>query len=295
MRSGATPELAIVLVSFRSRERVLDALALLMRDPSSERWEITVVDNASDDGTVSALTTAFPRVRVIANDRNRGFAAAVNQGVAATTAPFIALHSGAERAGPGTYDRLAAVLSSDPRIAAVAPLVLNPDGSPQRHGLFRPRPRTAFVVLMGLARIPFLRREAERYYGPHEPGPPIDVEQVSGASMVLRRAAFDSIGPLDESFFMYCEDVDWCLRAKAAGWRIVFVPSVEVRREKSISSRRASGATIRLYYRSLRRFYSKHHRRSPAPVRALYLMLGWAMEQRALAINALRREKGLRY
>ncbi len=198
-------------------------------------------------------------------------------------------------ATPGTYGTLERAALADERIAAVGPLIRNHDGTVQRHGLFRPRPLTAAIVLLGLARLQVFRGEAERYYGRHEPGPPVDVEQLSGACILMRRAAVTAIGAFDEQFFLYCEDVDWCLRAKAAGWRIVFVPEAEVRREKSLSSRRASGATIRLYYRSLRRFYAKHHRTSPAPVRGLYAALGWAMEQRALAVNALRREKGLRY
>ncbi len=290
-----TPALSIVVVSFRSKDRVLRALAALLLDPASDSWEIMVVDNSSNDGTVSAVAEHYADVRVIVNETNRGFAAAVNQGIAATTAPFIVVLSGAEQAVTGTYGQLAAVLSSGPNIAAVAPRVLNPDGSPQRHGLFRPRPLTALVVLLGLSRVPGLRREAERYYGPHVPGPPVDVEQVSAASMVLRRAAFDLVGTFDEDFFMYCEDVDWCLRARAAGWRIVFVPGVEVRREKSVTSRTASDATIRLYYRSVRRFYLKHHQTAPVAVQALWSAGAWAAERRALLVNGLSRRKGLRY
>ena len=295
MTSSAGPRLAVVVVSYRSKERVLGALRSLHGDPASDGWEVLVVDNASNDGTAAAVKAQFPHVQVVANHADVGFAAAANQGIAATTAPFIVLHSGAERAEAGVYDRLVAVLDSDPHIAAVAPLIRNADGSPQRHGLFRPTPLTALVILLQLSQVPILRREAERYYGSHEPGAPIDVEQVSAASMILRRAAFDAVGPFDEDFFMYCEDVDWCLRAKAAGWRIVFVPGVEVRREKSVTSRDASTATIRIYYRSVRRFYRKHHRRTPLALRALWSAGAWAAERRALVVNALSRDKGLRY
>ena len=288
-------DLAIVIITHDSRAQVLGALDAVALDPDHARWEVVVVDNASSDGTAQAIAARHPDARIVRNDVGRGFAAGANQGLEATTAPLIVVQTASTVGAPGAFTTLERGALADARIAAVGPLIRNHDGSVQRHGLFRPRPLTAAIVLLGLSRLPLFRREAERYYGRHEPGPPVDVEQLSGACIVLRRAAVAAIGAFDEQFFLYCEDVDWCLRAKEAGWRIVFVPDAEVRREKSISSRRASGETIRLYYRSLRRFYAKHHRSSPAPVRGMYVLMGWLMEQRALAVNALRREKGLRY
>jgi GT2 family glycosyltransferase len=150
-------------------------------------------------------------------------------------------------------------------------------------------------VLTPLGRFGPFRTVAERYYGPHEPGPPIAVDNLSGACLVVRRAAWDAVGEFDERFFLYCEDVDWSLRARTAGWRLLFVPDVEVRREKSVTSRGASAQAVRLYYRSLRLFYRKHHGSSPLPVRALWLGGAYAREAAELAADRLRRRKGLRY
>jgi GT2 family glycosyltransferase len=288
-------DLAIVLVTHESRDQVLAALESLALDPEHARWEIVVVDNASTDGTGAAIASRHPGVRVIHNDIGRGFAAAANQGIQVTSAPFIAVQTASTVARPGTFGMLVQAIRADERIAAVGPLIRNHDGTVQRHGLFRPRPLTAAVVLLGLSDLPLLRGETERYYGRHQPGPPVDVEQLSGACIVLSRDAVTAIGAFDEQFFLYCEDVDWCLRAKESGRRIVFVPDAEVRRAKSATSRRASGAAIRLYYRSLRRFYRKHHRTTPVPIRMLWSAGAWATERRALAVNALSHEKGLRY
>ena len=287
--------LAVVVVTYQSRERVLLTLDDLLAVPERRGWEIVVIDNASSDGTIAAIAAAHPGIATIRNEIGRGFAAAVNQGIAATRAAAVAVVPAGTRIPPGTLPRLRGVLEGAPDIAAVAPLVRHLDGTVQRHGLFRPRPRTALVILFGLARLPFFAREAERYYGRHVPGPPSDVEQVSGACMVLRRAALEAIGGFDERFYLYCEDVDWCLRATTAGWRIVFAPEVEVRREKSASSRGSGARVIRLYYRSLRQFYAKHHASGSVVAGGVWMSLAHLAEWWALAVNALSSEKRLRY
>ena len=287
--------LAVILVTHEARERVLASLDDLAADPARAGWDIVVVDNASSDGTIGAIAARHPAVRTIRNEVGRGFAAAVNQGIAATTAPAVAIATAGTRVPVGALGQLAEVLRSARDIAAVGPLIRNPDGTVQRHGLFRPRAVTALIVLLGLDRLPGLGHEAKRYYGPHTPGPPLDVEQLSGACVLLSRAAIEAIGGFDERFFLYCEDVDWCLRAKSAGWRVVFAPDVAVSREKSATAKGASGPTIRLYYRSLRWFYAKHHRNTPLPIRALWSAGAYLAEWSALGSNALRRRKGLRY
>lgn len=288
-------DLAVVVVTHEARGRVLLTLDDLASAAGRGAWEIVVVDNASRDGTAAAIAAAHPTVATIRNEVGRGFAAAANQGIAATRAPAVAIVTAGTRVPEGTLARLREVLESAPDIAAVGPLIRHLDGTVQRHGLFRPRPATALIVLLGLARLPLFAREADRYYGRHVPGPPSDVEQLSGACIVLRRAALEAVGGFDERFFLYCEDVDWCLRAKAAGWRIVFAPEVEVRREKAASSRRSSAASIRLYHRSLRRFYAKHHASGPAVARAPWMLLAYLAEGWALASDRLRRDKRLRY
>jgi len=288
-------ELAVILVTHEARDRVLASLDDLAADPAHADWETVVVDNASTDGTIEAIAARHPAVRTIRNAVGRGFAAAVNQGIASTEAPAVAIATAGTRVPVGALGRLAEVLGSARNVAAVGPLIHNPDGTVQRHGLFRPRAITALIVLLGLDRLPGLGREAERYYGPHLPGPPLEVEQLSGACVVLSRAAIEAIGTFDERFFLYCEDVDWCLRAKSAGWRVVFAPDVAVSREKAATAKGSSGPTIRLYYRSLRWFYAKHHASTPVPIRMVWSAGAYLTEWFALGSNSVRRRKGLRY
>ena len=291
----ATADLAVVVVTHEARARVLATLDDLAADPEQAAWDLVVVDNASADGTAGAIQTSHPTVRIIRNDVGRGFAAAVNQGVAATGAATIVVVTAGTRVPAGSLPGLRAALLERPHTGAAGPLIRHSDGTVQRHGLFRPRALTALVVLLGLARLPFFRAEARRYYGSHEPGPAYEVEQLSGACLVLAREALEEVGGFDERFFLYCEDTDWCLRARAAGWSLRFVPNVAVTREKAASSHGEGAATIRLYYQSLRRFYAKHHGATPAPIRAVLAAGAYLTEWLALGSNALRRRKGLRY
>lgn len=293
---GVDRTLALVLITHDTKEHTLALIASLARDPSFPSWEIVLVDNDSRDATSEEVAARYPSIRRIYNSPQRGFAGALNQGVRATIAPFIVTINPDALSPAGALDELLAVLSSDQRIAAVGPLVRFPDGTVQRHGMYHPRPLTAAVVLLGLGGLPFFRREAERYYGRHEPGPAVDVDSLTGACLMFRRAAWTDVGPFDERFFLYCEDVDWSMRARQRGWRLVFVPDVGIVHAKAVVSQRRSTFMIRQYYRSVRRFYGKHY--APAalpPVRAFWYAAAAAQEAAALTLNAFRRNKGLRY
>ena len=289
-------ELAVIIVTHNTREQSLRLLDSLFGDPDRERWDVLVIDNDSADGTVGAILERHPWVRARANVPQVGFAAAVNQGVRLTDAPVVVALNPDTIVPASAMRRLREALQSDPRIAAVGPLIRLPDGTPQRQGQYRPRPLTALVVLLGLADVPLFRREAERYYGRHEPGPPRDVQQLPGTCLMLRREAFDAIGGMDERFFVYCEDVDWSWRAIDSGWRLVYVPDVAITHEKAAASRTSSAQTIRIYYASIRVFFDKHQApRLPRTLRTLWRAGSYLKEATALAANALRREKGVRY
>lgn len=287
--------LAVVIVTHDTRTRTLRLLEDLASDPDHRGWEVVVIDNASADGTRDAIRQQYSWARVQRNDPGRGFAGGVNQGVALTSAPVIVTPGPDTRVPVGTFGRLLEVLEGQPEVAAVGPLVRFPDGTIQKHGMFAPRPATALIVLLGLGRLPGLRRELDRYYGTHLAGAPSAVEQLTGACLMFRRAAFDAVGPFDERFFVYCEDVDWCLRARQAGWRLLFVPEVMITHEKAATSRADGAWTIRTYYRSLRAFYAKHHAPvAPRLLRWLMYAGSYVQEGRALIADSLGHH-GLRY
>jgi GT2 family glycosyltransferase len=289
------PRLVVVIVTHNTRIQTLRLLDDLAADPDHGTWEVVVIDNASADGTLEAIAEAHPWARVQRNDPGRGFAGGVNQGVALTSAPVIVTPGPDTRVPPGSLGRLLEVLQTQPDTAAVGPLVRFPDGTIQPHGMFPPRPYTALIVLLGLSRYPLFRQEMDRYYGRHLPGAPSLVEQLTGACLMFRREAFTAVGPFDERFFVYCEDVDWCLRARQAGWRLLFVPEVVITHEKALTSRSNGAWTIRTYYRSLRAFYAKHHApTAPLPLRWLMYAGSYLQEGRALLTDRFQ-HKGLEY
>ncbi|TMD41405.1 MAG: glycosyltransferase family 2 protein [Chloroflexi bacterium] len=288
-------DLAVVVVSHNTRRHVLALLDSLAADPEMSTWETVVIDNASTDGTVGAIASQHRSVHLMANNPQRGFAGALNQAAALTTAPFIVTVNPDARVPVGTFAHLLRVLKANPGVAAVGPLIRYPDGTVQRHGMFEPKPLTALVVLLGLERVPFFRHEAERYYGLHIRGAPTPVDHLTGACLMFRREAFDAVGGFDEDrFFLYCEDVDWCLRARQAGWKFLFVPEAEITHVKLAGAKTRGAFAIRQYYRSLRNFYAKHYGRSPLARRALWFAGAYLQEFRALLVNAAR-GKGLRY
>lgn len=276
---------------------MLASLDSVAREAAEHTAEIVVVDNASSDGTALEVARLVPAARLVRNEIGRGFAGAANQGIALTTAPAICLMTAGTRLAPGALGTLLRELDSQPRIAAAAPLIHGPGGAVQRHGLFRPRPLTAAIVLLGLADVGPFRAEARRYYGRHAPGPAIDADNLSGACLVLKRTALEEVGPFDaERFFLYCEDADWCLRARDRGWRLRFVPDALATRAKSASSARDSVGMIGQYYRSLRNFYRKHEApRTNRLLNAAWMSASYAKQGAALVANALRSRKGLRY
>ena len=292
--SGVAVDLAVVIVTHNSKRDTVELLRSLRDDPLYPTWEIVVVDNDSRDGTDAALREEFGEVALVRNTPQRGFAGAANQGFRLTSAPAVAVINPDCVVRPGILEALRQVLIRDERIGAVGPLIRSPSGSVQRHGMFRPTPLTALIVLLRLTEVPLLRREANRYYGDHLRGEPADVDQLTGALLMLRRAALDDVGLFDERFFLYCEDVDWGLRARAAGWRLVFAPEVAVHHAKAVAAKARGAWAIRTYHRSMRAFYLKHHADSPAVLRWLWLA-GLRLQEAHSLLRLRLRGEGIRY
>lgn len=208
-------ELAIVIVSYNARTELtqcLDTIEPLNRNGTACVW---VVDNASPDGSADVVERAYTWVNLIRNSRNIGFATAVNQGVAASRGAFVLLLNPDVVPLPETVSLLLAFLCATPGGGGVGPLLLNPDGTEQQSAHTFPTPlRVLSECLLG-----------HRFTTQRRPGnTPEAVDAVVGACFLIRRAVIDAIGPLDERFFLYSEEVDWCLRARRAGWSVYLLP-----------------------------------------------------------------------
>ncbi len=247
-----TPMLSIVIVAYNTRDFVLQCLSGLC-DPSRERgWQIIVVDNGSGDGTWHAVSERFPEVERIRSERNLGFAGGANLGLRRARGRVIVLMNGDVHASASALEGAARVLLSRPEVGALSPLLRTPDGRPQPFA-FGDDQSPGYLLRRGLRAL--LGRGSMHRWEVEEP---IEVAWVSGACMLVRREVIEQVGLLDEGFFLYFEDNDWCLRMRKAGWRIVYDPRFAVVHVggASASDRRQAREA---YDRSLVRFMFKHY------------------------------------
>jgi len=252
---------SIIVVSFNAHADLARCLESLHAAPPAASHEIIVVDNASTDGSVDVVRR-WPDVRLVALTMNAGFAHANNVGLAMARGTHVLLLNSDTIVSSGAIDRLLAELDRHPDVAVVGPRLVDGNG----------RAELSFGRMIGpfnearqkrLARSGAVDLMTSRRRYP---------DWVSGACLLVRRADAEAVGGLDERFFMYTEDVDFCAAIRARGRRILFTPDVEIVHLRGRSAASAPAATIAAYRRSRIAFYEKHHP-AWAPVLKLYLRI----------------------
>ena len=258
-------DLAAVIVNYRSRDPLLTCLRTLTADLAGLAAEIVVVDNSPGDGAAEAVAAGHPAVRWLPNRDNVGFARAVNQGIAATGAPVVLLLNPDCEVRPGAVRALLARLGEDPRTGIAAPRIVNPDGSLEYSARSYPDHLTfLFNRYSLLTRLFPGNRWSRRYLltdWNHDT--PRAVDWVSGACMCVRRRAIDQVGPMDEAFFMFNEDVDWCRRMNLAGWTVTYVPEAVVVHHIGASKGRVAPKVIVSRHAGMIHYFHKHHPANP--------------------------------
>jgi len=253
----SSPRVSAVIVSFNTRELLLgclDALHAHVRAP----FETIVVDNASADGSAEAVRARFPAVRLIPSASNLGFSRANNLALREARGEHVLVLNSDCEVRPGAVEAMSAVLEERPDVAVVGPRTVGADGRPQMS--FGPRLTPVAEwwqrrLVRGLkeGRTDALREVASRTAREQEP------DWVSASCLLARRRVLEAVGGFDESFFLYEEDVDLCLRVRAAGWRVVYTPAAEVVHHLGRSMEQAPGLAHLEYHRSHLRFYRKHN------------------------------------
>lgn len=270
MRDPA-PRLAIIIATYNSAADIVDCLDSLRHAPPGIAHDVTIVDNASRDGTAALVRDQFPGVRVIDAPGNVGFGAANNIGVRQTSSELVLFLNPDTMLRSGAVDALVSQLEAAPDAAACGPRLI--DG--------RGRAELSFGAMMG----PLAELRQKLLVRGHEAGWPIvaalvermvrrpsSPDWVSGACLLVRRDDAELAGLFDERYFLYAEDVDFCAALRARGRRILFVPDAEVVHLRGRSRRSASDAADRAYRASQIAFYQKHHP-GWAPVLSAYLRL----------------------
>lgn len=257
-------DVSVIIVNYNVRGFLSNALTSLQKALDGFSSEIFVVDNASDDGSVELLRRDFPGVHLIANTANVGFARANNQALARSGGRYLLLINPDTLVQEDTVAALVRYFERDPKAGMVGCKILNPDGSlqlPCRRSF--PTPWTAFTKTFGLSSLFPNSRLFARYNLTYlDPDGTYEVDAVSGSFMMVRREVYDAIGGLDEEFFMYGEDLDWCYRVQKAGWKVMYVPATSIIHYKGESTKRSDIDELKVFYNAMRLFVRKHHARS---------------------------------
>ena len=269
-QAGMHPRLCIVIVNYRTAELAVDCLRSLSPQTGDRRTRVIVADNASGDGSLERLATAIAGngwsgwVELLALPRNGGFAYGNNAGIAAALGPacppdYVLLLNPDTLVRPGALSALVDFMDAHPRAGIGGSLLENAAGGVDCSAHRTPSP---LGELDGAARLGPLSRLLRR----HAVSPPArseahECDWVSGASMIIRREVIAAIGPMDEGYFLYFEEVDFCCRARASGWSVCYVPQSRVLHLEGASTGIRAAAQRRgaYWYDSRRRFFVKHH------------------------------------
>jgi len=284
-----------VVVNYQAGDLLTACARSILADDSAGEAEVIVVDNGSSDGSVARLLRAVPTVRVLDPGTNVGYGAAANRGIAATTAPIVAVCNADLDVAHGTAVAMMTRFDAEPDLAAVGPLIRNTDGSVYPSARSLPNLRDAIGHALLGARWPDNRFSRRYRQLDADAAQPRDVDWVSGAAIWLRRSALDSVGGWDEHYFMYSEDLDLCWRLRRLGWRIAYEPSGSVMHVQGVSTARHPYRMIVRHHRSVYRFAAKRwhgaRRLLLAPTAVLLaLRAGCAVVARALSPRRARAE-----
>ncbi len=270
--------ISIVIVNWKTPKLLASCLDSVLSGDNLPHLEIFVVDNASCDGSVEMLQERYPGVILIANSSNVGFPKACNQAIEKASGQYILLLNPDTLVVADAISRLAGFLDSHDDCGAVGPKILNRDGSLQlacRRSF--PDPLAAFFRVTYLSRLfpqyPLFAKYNLTY---EDPDKILEVDGLSGSCMMVRRTVSDQVGALDDEWFMYGEELDWCWRIKQAGYKIFYLPEAVIYHYHGAASRqRPVQATIALHH-GLSLFYRKHiAQRYPAPFNWLVYAAIW--------------------
>jgi GT2 family glycosyltransferase len=260
-------DLSIVILNYNTREHLRACLASLLAEGSTSlaggaiQTEVFVVDNASSDGSADMVMTEFAWAKLIRSAANRGFANGNNQALERCQGEAILILNPDAQMPRGGIAGLLERLAAHPEAGIAGPKLLRPNGS--MHLACRrsfPTPSIAFYRFSGLSRLFPRSPRFGRYNLTYvDPNVAIEVDSVCGACMLVRRAVVARVGLLDERFFMYGEDLDWCLRARQAGWTVRYEPDIVVQHQHGAASRKRALRTTYHFFRAMDLFYRKHY------------------------------------
>ena len=276
--------LSIIIVNWNVKALLAKCLDSILQGSDDLSLEIIVVDSASTDGSVSMIQAQYPTVRVMAQQENIGFTRGNNLALAVAQGRYVLLLNPDTEIIGNMLQQMIAYLEAHPTVGIVGPHTLNTDGTTQSSRRRFPQVWTAFLEstwLQPLAPKAWL----DRYYINDSPDrATLEVDWVQGHALMARRAVYDQIGGLDDGYVMFYEELDWCKRAKSAGWQVVYVGDAQVIHHGGKSTEQASARKHILFNQSKIRYFRKHHGIVVAVLLRGFLlaMFAWQWLQEAL-------------
>ncbi len=271
------PDLAVSVVSYRTPDLLARCLQSLARERGALAIEVTVTDNASGDGSADMVAERFPWARLVRNAENVGFGRAHNRALRGCEARHLLVLNADAAVEPGALGRMVSYLDEHPDVAAVGPRLRYPDGRTQPSRRRFPTPATFFLESTQLQRFFPESAPLRRYYvADRSDAETQDVDWLVGACLCVRGSAAAQVGLFDERFFLYSEEMDWCRRLRAAGWRVVYLADAGVVHLEGGSSRQDLLARDVQFQTSKLRYVEKWHGRRLAMLLRGYLLIEYA-------------------
>jgi GT2 family glycosyltransferase len=253
-------DISVIIVGWNTKHCLEQCLESLAAPPPRRRMEIIVIDNASTDGSAEMVESRFPHVELIRSSENLGFAKANNLALRQCRGRYMSLVNPDVKVLPGCLDALADFLDKNPAVGNVGPRILNPDFTLQSSCRRFPTLWNNFCSATGLAtafRKYQLVSGEHMLFFPHDRTAAVDV--LVGCFWMMRREAIEGVGLLDEGFWVYGEDVDWCRRCWKAGWQVVFFPGAEAIHDRGAASAANPVGCAVVQQQSVLRYWFKHH------------------------------------
>jgi len=290
-------KLSVSIVNYNDGELITGLLDSVYSSEADFDYEVIVTDNGSTDGSAEMIESKYPEAKLIRNGENLGFARAQNAGIGASIGEYILLLNPDATIERRAMKRLVSFMDSHEEAGAAGGKILNPDGSIQLSGKKFPTPLTALFLTLGIHKLFPNNPVTKGYYMSEESYDQAqEVDHVMGSFLIARRAAISTAGLMDENFFLYCDDVDWCMRIKQEGYKIFYTPDAVMTHKKGGTTSRDSRRCIIEHHRSLWYFYRKwYYKKYPRLISMLYFTGLQIRKWVYLAINAVSTEKKVIY
>lgn len=296
--STVSRDLSIITLNWKVSGLVAELLESIAKETRDVSYEIFVVDNDSNDDIEKVVETfrrahQNVRLRFIQNGRNLGFAAGNNVAIRQASGRYVVLLNPDTRVENGALQKMVAWMDAHPDVGVAGPKLLNPDGTIQRSVRRFPALADQMLILLKLHRLfPGLAPLKKYFAADFDYDEESDVDQVMGAAFFVRREVFEKIGLLDEAFFIWFEEVDFCKRAREAGFRVVYAPAASITHRGGESFAKEFTLKKQRYFNaSMRTYFRKHRGTFSAAMLALPLMIGLAAAASVSLWNELHRKK----